>query len=922
MICQRVPARTRKGSNMNSANRPAFPARLLAQLLMLSLFGAHFLLAADPSASKPSAPTTSADKLPLRDHWTLQSSAKFDAKGEVVSTSAFIPKGWHDVTVPTTVVAALVKDKTLPDPFFGTNLREFPGVTYAIGGNFSNIAMQPDSPYAVSWWYRKHFAAPAAYAGKTAWLNFKGINYRANVWLNGKQIATSDQVAGAWRTYEFNVTEALKPGAENVLAVQVFAPTENDLAITFVDWNPAPPDKNMGLWREVYLTTSGPVALRYPTVVSKVNIPANDSAQLTVTTQLKNSANHPVKGKLEGKIENVTFNQEVELAANETKDITFTPEQFPQLVFPDPRLWWPAQMGKPNLYPLTMTFEVNGAVSDRSQTQFGIRQVTSEVNATGGRAFHINGKNILIRGGGWTPDMMMREDSQRLHDEFRYVRDMGLNTVRLEGKLETQEFFDLADHDGILVMAGWCCCDFWERWTRWKPQDFEIAQQSLRDQIYRLRSHPSLVVWLNGSDNPPPPDVEQMYLDIEKQLLWPNPVVSSATGKPTAVTGKSGVKMTGPYEYVAPSYWEEDTLPGRPGRKQCNPGGCGGAYGFNTETSMGPAVPPIESIRAMVGKDHLWPIDDTWNYHAGGGEFKTIHVFSEALANRYGKSDNAEDFAAKSQLQTYEGVRAMYEAYSRNKYQATGVIQWMLNNAWPSMIWHLYDYSLRPAGGYFGAKRAMEALHPVYGYDDHSIWVVSSQYEDVKGLKLTTKIYNLDMTEKFSHEESLDAAADSTAKIFALPAVDGLSPVYFVALRLTDSGGKLVGSNFYWLSAKPETIDWAKSNWWMTPTESFADYTALAQLPKVKLKVNTSTERKGDESMTRVTLENPSKNLAFFVRLKVNKGVHGEEILPVVWQDNYISLLPGEKREVTATYRTTELGTAKPSVEVTGQNLQ
>ena len=178
-----------------------------------------------------------------------------------------------------------------------------------------------------------------------------------------------------------------------------------------------------------------------------------------------------------------------------------------------------------------MEFEVDGAVSDHSQTEFGIREVTSEINASGGRAFHINGKNILIRGGGWTPDMMLRENSQRLHDEFRYVRDMGLNTVRLEGKLETQEFFDIADHEGILVMAGWCCCDFWERWTRWKPQDFEIAQQSLRDQIYRLRSHPSLVMWLNGSDNPPPPDVEQMYLDIEKQLLWPNPVVSSATGQ-------------------------------------------------------------------------------------------------------------------------------------------------------------------------------------------------------------------------------------------------------------------------------------------------------------------------------------------------------------------------------------------------------
>jgi len=892
------------------SGKPTSGKRLAVILFLL----AQFLLASSLLAQNVSNKSSAEAKLPLREGWSLQTSAKVEAKGEVISTPQFVPKGWHVATVPTTVVAALVKDKTFPDPLFGMNLRDFAGVNYPIGANFSDIPMVPDSPYAVSWWYRKQFAVPASYKGKTVWLKFNGINYRANIWLNGKQIAKSDDVAGAWRTYEFNVTDAAKPGAENVLAVQAFSPTDHDLAITFVDWNPAPPDKNMGLWREVYLTTSGPVALRYPTVVSKLNPPANDAARLTVTVQLKNGTDKAVSGKLKGQIEAVKFEQNLELAANESKDVTFTPDKFQQLIFTSPRLWWPVQMGKPNLYPLTMQFEVNGAV--------GIREVTSNFNSVGGRAFQINGKNILIRGGGWTPDLMLRENSQRLHDEFRYVRDMGLNTIRLEGKLEIPEFFDLADREGILVMAGWCCCDFWERWPRWQPKDFEIAKQSLRDQIYRLRSHPSIIMWLNGSDNPPPPDVEQMYLDVEKDLFWPNPVVSSATGKKTSVTGDSGVKMSGPYEYIAPSYWTVDTPEGQPGRKLCNAGGCGGAYGFNMETSMGPAVPPIESIRAMVGKDHMWPIDDTWNYHAGGGEFKTIGVFSEALANRYGKSDNVEDFATKSQMQTYEGIRAMYEAYSRNKYQSTGVVQWMLNNAWPSMIWHLYDYYLRPGGGYFGAKRAMEALHPIYGYDDHSIWVVSSQYEDVKGLKLTTKIYNLDMTEEFTQSNALDASADSTAKIFALPDVAGLSPTYFLALRLEDSSGKLVGSNFYWLSTKPETLDWAKSTWWMTPTASYADFTALSQLPKVKLKVTERSERKGEDEITHVTLENPSKSLAFFVRVKVDKGVKGEEILPVVWEDNYLSLMPGEKREVTATYRASELGAAKPAVEVSGWNAE
>ncbi len=880
--------------------------------LLLSFSGLVFSQEAKPSRHVEAA-------LTLREGWALQSSGKVDEKGETISSPGFQPKNWYMVTVPTTVVAALVEHKIYSDPFFGTNLRSFPGVTYPIGANFSNIPMQQDSPFIIPWWYRKEFLLPASFKGKSIWLNFHGINYRANIWLNGKQIAKSDDVAGAWRTYEFNITDAALTGKTNVLAVQVFSPTDTDLAITFVDWNPAPPDKNMGLFRDVDISTSGPVALRYPAVTSTVESPGNDRAHLTVSALLKNAANHPVKGTLKGRIEKIEFSQEVELGAGESKDVSFTPEQFSQLNVDHPRLWWPTQMGKPDLYNLSLEFSTSGKISDQTETRFGIREVKSEVLAANRRLFSINGKNILIRGGGWTPDMMLRESSQRLRDEFRYVQDMGLNTVRLEGKLETKEFFDLADERGILLIAGWCCCDHWEHWPNWKPQDFTIAEQSLRDQIYRLRGHPSLVAWLNGSDNPPPPDVEQTYLKVEKELLWPNPIVSSATAKLAGYSGQSGVKMTGPYEYVAPSYWQTDKTDSA---RQCNQGGCGGAYGFNTETSMGPAVPPIESIRAMVGKDHLWPMDDTWNYHAGGGAFKDVHVFTDAINARFGPATSAEDYAQKAQLQTYEGVRAMYEAYSRNKYVSTGVIQWMLNNAWPSMIWHLYDFYLRPGGGYFGAKKSMEALHPVYGYDDHSIWIVSSQYVDAKALKLTTKVLNLDMSEKFSQQTRLDAAADSTNKVLSLPDIDGLSPTYFLVLRLEDASGKLVGSNFYWLSSKPETLDWEKSNWYTTPTASYADYTALSQLPKVKLNVAHHTEHKGEEAITHVVLENPSKSLAFFARLKVDKGKGGDEILPVLWQDNYISLLPGERREVTATYRAQELGAAQPAVEISGWNVE
>ena len=888
---------------------------------LLSAVVAVLLCAA--SYAQP-APKSADEKLSLNEGWALQSSAKVSEKGEAIAAPWFQPKDWIKANVPSTVVAAQVKNGLLPDPLFGMNLRQYPGVSYPVGFNFSNMPMPPDSPYAVSWWYRKQFTLPKDFAGKTVWLNFRGINYRGNIWLNGKQIADSNQVAGAWRTYEFNVTADVKPG-ENVIAAQIWAPTDTSLAITFVDWNPAPPDKNMGLWRDVYLKASGPVAVRYPAVVSKVDSPGNNAAHLTVTALLKNGSNQPVKGTLKGKIEKVEFSQDVELAAGESKDVVFTPSSFSQLKFSNPRLWWPAQMGTPNLYDLDLSFEVNGKVSDSGHSQFGIREITSEVAEHAPNRFKllfkVNGKNILIRGAGWTPDMMVRPDPARMVDEFRYVKDMGLNTVRLEGKLEPELFYETADQMGILVMAGWCCCDHWEHWGNWAPEDFDIAKASLRDQMYRLRSHPSMVMWLNGSDNPPPPDVEEMYLKIEKDMLWPNPIVSSATAKPATITGASGVKMSGPYEYVAPSYWATD--PHRPLNEQgCNAGGCGGAYGFNSETSMGPAVPPIESIRKMVPKDHLWPIDEYWNFHAGGGAFKTIQVFIDAQDNRYGKSTSAEQFTYRSQLMTYEGVRAMFEAYSRNKYTSTGVIQWMLNNAWPSMIWHLYDYYLQPGGGYFGAKKATQPFDPVYGYDDHSVWLVSSKYEDAKGLKLTARILNVDATEKFSKEITLDAPADSTAKVLELPQVDGLSTVYFVDLRVTDASGKLVGSNFYWLSTKNETIDWTKSNWYTTPTETYADYTALAQLPKVKLNVSSRTENKGHEAITHVALENPSKSVAFFVRMKVNKGKGGDEILPALWQDNYVSLLPGEKREVSVTYRAAELGTAKPEVEVQGWNVE
>jgi exo-1,4-beta-D-glucosaminidase len=540
---------------------------------------------------------------------------------------------------------------------------------------------------------------------------------------------------------------------------------------------------------------------------------------------------------------------------------------------------------------------------------FGIREVTSELTDKGYRLFKINGRNVLIRGAAWAPDILLRWSSRRLDADLNYVRDMGLNTIRLEGRIDREEFYEKTDRLGILVMPGWTCCDAWERWKVWGPEHHRIAGDSLRSQIRILRNHPSVFVWLYGSDGPPPADVEKMYLGILKDSNWPNPSISSASATATSVTGKSGVKMTGPYEYVPPVYWLADTK-------------AGGAYGYNTETSPGPAIPPRESLERFIPKDHLWPIDDVWNYHSGGERFTTINVFTDGLNRRYGTATSLDDYERKAQAMTYDGQRAMFEAYGRNKYTATGVIQWMLNNSWPSLIWHLYDYYLVPAGGYFGTKKSMEPVHVQYSYDDNSVAVVNSSYEAIKGVKVSAKLYNLDAKEKGSQEGTINVAPDSSTKAFDLPKVEGLTTTYFLRLQLHDAAGNPLSDNFYWLSTKPDVLDWKhRKDTVYTPQAEFGDLTGLNTLPQVNLDVKSAKEEQGSKTGVRVTVRNPTSSLAFMVHLRVSRGKNGADVTPIFWSDNYFSLLPGEQREVSANYDPTDLDDKAAVLEVDGYNI-
>jgi len=858
----------------------------------------------------------SRNRFDLRENWFVQSSCKLNTPAEILSSSQFSPDHWYKTTVPSTVLAAQVANGEFKDIYFADNIRKLPGMDYPFGELFSNLEMASGSPYACSWWYRTEFQLPQDFKGRKLWLHFNGINYKANVWLNGRKLADAKDVAGAYRIYEFDASPLIDQDHMNVLAVEVFAPGSKDLGINFVDWNPTPPDKDMGLWRDAYLMASGPVRVRYPQVVTHFPGTSLERAHLTIRAELHNDTDESVEGVLHGEFETVNFEKKLTLFPGESRSVTFTPDEFSQLKIDHPQLWWPTGFGEQKLHHLSMKFKCSGSVSDSQTVSFGIREITGELYGaslqpgevydnngdftrlkTDKRPFliRVNHQPVLVRGAGWTPEMLLRSSAERLRAELGYVKDMHLNAVRLEGKLESDEFFDLADQMGILVLAGWCCCDHWEHWKSWQLNDLAIATESIRTQMLRLRNHPSLALWMNGSDNPPPALVEEAYRKVLADTAWPNPFISSASSMPTSVSGPSGVKMTGPYDYVPPGYWliDDDHF--------------GGAFGFNTETSPGAAIPVIGSLKKFLPQENLWPINKLWNLHSGAGIFNdNLEHFNSSMNAIYGPPKGLDEYIVKSQAMAYDGERAMFEAYGRNKYKSTGVIQWMLNNAWPSVIWHLYDYYLQPAGGYFGAKKACEPLHIQYSYDDRSVVVVNSANRDFGELTAEASVYNFNLRRLFYRKVNLTSAADTVQSLFPIPAENIDTNVHFIRLTLLDKAERVLSTNFYWLPKKLSTYDWSteheKQHPYYTDVLSYEDLSMLNQLPKVQLSFSASVDNVRDGEDVHVQVHNPSKSLAFQVHLAAVDEKTGDEILPVLWEDNYFALMPGESRSVVAHY--------------------
>ena len=850
----------------------------------------------------------------------------------LVSQSSFDISHWYAAQhMPATVLQILQENGAYKDLYYGMNLAT------------------PGDPWKQDWWYRTTFTAPP---GRDVYsLIFKGINYRADIWLNGHKVANRATVVGMYDAFEFNVTEFIVPGGSNVLAVKV-TPEQSlegengiELADSWLDWInwkylgyhdpqkhldiPFVPDRNAGVWKRVFLSSTGAVTIRNPYVATDLPLPATNPASLTVYCDLGNNTSQPLSGTLSGEISRpgkptIKFQQNIHLFRNQTKEIALRPAEYAQLTVADPDLWWPYQWGEPKLYRLKLDFKVSSKdeISDSQAIDFGIRKITQgrdsdnsfpEIGGGGNFYLQVNGRDYLIRGGVYSPDLLFRNDPERDATILHYAKDLGLNLLRWELKIADDTMIDRADREGMPVMLGFMCCAQWEHWGLWNAEDQWVARASLRARIRELRSHPAVVIWASGSDGLPPDPVLNDYRQILKEEHWQNAVVDTVSH---VNRSWSGIHMAGPYVWRPPYYWFSDKY--------------GPARGSSAEEGDNETIPPLESLKKFIPPDKLWPINENWYFHAGANDGNnTLENIRRVIDKRYGPSTSAEEFSRKAQLAHYEDVRAQYETYATHWTNRKMMIHWMMNNPWPSLFGHLFDDYFKQGGGYFGAKKGLRPVNVVWDYyatGDRmkaKLYAVNQTPEARNGLKVAVEFFNLDGTRKYFTEiAGFSVGPNTSREAMTVPRIPNLNPTYLVRAVLMDATDKVLAENVYWESTTDDDLGEAKNDeQFKTSLARWADMSALNTMPRSDLEVSTQVIESSREQKLAITLANPTGHVAFFVRAEVTQGADGEEILPITYDDNYITVFPHETRTILATFGASKLGGRTAHLRVEGYNV-
>jgi len=845
----------------------------------IGLVAMLFLLPKAQSAQLPEPVEISAG-------WQLQDSAKVTQTGVDIASPEFKAQGWYNATVPGTVLTSLVNDGVYPEPLYGENNRP------------DKI---PETLCRASYWYRASFAVPKTYAGKQIWLNFDGINYAAEVWVNGRHVGA---MKGAFARGIFDVSAQVTPGKTAVVAVLIApqpnpgVPHEHTLAngmggnggITAVDgptflctlgwdWIPAIRDRDTGIWRKVFLSATGAVKIENPLVTTDVSLPDCQTAEVAVLVTVRNVTDQAQQGVLKGHFGDVSFAQPVEIMPHSAQLVSFDSKQTPALRLRQPKLWWPNGYGPQNLYHLHLDFATAGKISDQQELNFGVRKITYSVPDSENLTLSVNGVRVFCKGGDWGMDeAMKRIPRERLEAEIRMHQIANYTIIRnWVGQSTSEDFYDLCDKYGILL---------WDEFFQPNPSDgpnptdLDTYVANVREKILRYRNHPSIAVWCARNEGFPPKNIDD---ELRKMMAELEPV---RLYQPSSTSGH-GVNSGGPYSsgHAPRTYYD---------------------FGEAFKTEIGSAsIPTLESIQGMMPEKDWGSINDDWAEHdlaKGASAGPAIH---KTIEDRYGAIANLADFVRKAQLLNYETFRAIYEGREAKMFRpSTGVIIWMSNPAQPSFVWQIYHHDLEPNAALFAAREACEPVHIALNEKDGHLFVVNNHPAALEA-KSYISFYNLDGSRAAGSKVAVQAAPSATTDLGLLALPDNLSPVYFVKLELVAADGKHLSDNFYW-HAQADHPD---------------DLRDLNKLPVVTLEAKVARQDANGQCRLQVTLHNPGSQIALMAHLQLRRQNSGVRVLPVYYTDNYVSLVPNETRTITVEAAKADLKGEKPLLAVDGWNI-
>ncbi|MBR5297987.1 MAG: glycoside hydrolase family 2 [Parabacteroides sp.] len=846
--------------------------------------------------------------------WQMYKAGDVKEAAEKVSQPGYQTQQWMPAIVPGTVLNSLVYNKVYPEPYYGMN-------------NHIDKKIIPDLAHVgrdfYTYWFRTEFDIPESYKDKIVWLQVDGINYRAEIWVNGFLLGN---MSGMFKEDYIDITDFARIGKKNALAIKVY-PVDvpgtimpkrwgavgefqnggdgniglNTTMLMSVGWdftfNDGIRDRNTGIWKNISLYATDQAVIRHPFIKSELAKPNYDVAKETVSVEVINPTQKDVKCTVKGEIvgENITFSKDVNLFRGETKEISFTPEEFPQLVIKNPRLWWPLFKGNPELYELKLTVTVDGKVSDETKTRFGIREIVSDQNTPDkSRQFYVNGKKIFIRGTNWIPEAMLRHSDKRTYAELRYTKQCGINLVRMWGGgiTESDYFFQLCDEMGLLVWQ-----EFWMTGDTKHPHDKNLYLSNVEATVKRLRNHPSLAYYVSSNESTEMPEAKDLIMKLD------------GTRGYQMQSECDGVHDGSPYKQVNPMQHYENTASPRGSRVD----------GFNPEYGS-PTIPTIETLREVMDEKDLWPINKkVWDYHDGNG-FHLMSTMYKDLTNNYGESSSLEEFVTKGQFVGAMNSKSIWEVWNYNKHHygdryASGLLFWYHNCPMSQVCARMWDYSLEPTASLYHTQNALEPLHAQFDYLKNTVSVYNDYYQAFNNYKVSAEVYDLNTKKVWSKSQSINIPEDGVVNdIFTIDFPANITQVHFIKLRLYNEKGKEVANTFYWRS----NDKYEGSKTLTGPTSSgFED---LSKLKQVQLKTRHQVYEENGRHFIKAEIKNTSSTLAFFTQLQL-LDENKKPVRPSFYTDNFFSLLPGESKTILIETALEDMP-AKPTFVVKGWNVK